>query len=191
MEAMKLTTKEITVCGMFSALIAVGAFLRIDIPMPLYTMHFTMQWFFVLMAGMLLGVKLGTMSVIVYLCIGLIGIPVFAAGGGPAYVFRPGFGFLLGFVFAAWVMGLIVKKMNATGFSSMLLASVTGLVIYYCMGAVYFYLIKNLYVGEAVSWKVVIVQYCLITVLPDFILCVLASLLSVKIKPHFQKILEG
>ncbi|MDD6039040.1 MAG: biotin transporter BioY [bacterium] len=188
---MKLTTKEITVCGMFSALIAVGAFLRIDIPMPLYTMHFTMQWFFVLMAGMLLGVKLGTMSVIVYLCIGLIGIPVFAAGGGPAYVFRPGFGFLLGFVFAAWVMGLIVKKMNATGFSSMLLASVTGLVIYYCMGAVYFYLIKNLYVGEAVSWKVVIVQYCLITVLPDFILCVLASLLSVKIKPHFQKILEG
>lgn len=191
MVAMKLTTKEITVCGMFSALIAVGAFLRIDIPMPLYTMHFTMQWFFVLMAGMLLRVKLGTMSVIVYLCIGLIGIPVFAAGGGPAYVFRPGFGFLLGFAFAAWAMGLIVKKLNATGLLPMLLASVAGLIIYYSMGAVYFYLIKNLYVGEAVSWKVVIVQYCLITVLPDFILCVLASLLSVKIKPHFQKILEG
>ena len=57
---MKLQTKELTTCALFAALIAVGAFLKIDIPLPMYTMHFTLQWFFVLMAGFLLGKKLGT-----------------------------------------------------------------------------------------------------------------------------------
>ena len=52
---MKLKTKELTTCALFAALIAVGAFIKIDIPLPMYTMHFTLQWFFVLMAGFLLG----------------------------------------------------------------------------------------------------------------------------------------
>ena len=72
---MKLKTKELTTCALFAALIAVGAFIKIDIPLPMYTMHFTLQWFFVLMAGFLLGAKLASLSVIVYLCIGLVGVP--------------------------------------------------------------------------------------------------------------------
>ena len=87
---MKLKTKELTTCALFAALIAVGAFIKIDIPLPMYTMHFTLQWFFVLMAGFLLGSTLATLSIIVYLCIGPVGVPVFAAGGGPTYIFRPG-----------------------------------------------------------------------------------------------------
>ena len=78
----------------------------------MYTMHFTLQWFFVLMAGFLLGAKLASLSVIVYLCIGLVGVPVFAAGGGPTYILRPGFGFLLGFVFAAFLIGAITEKLK-------------------------------------------------------------------------------
>ena len=77
---MKLKTKELTTCALFAALIAVGAFIKIDIPLPMYTMHFTLQWFFVLMAGFLLGAKLAPISVIVYLCIGLVGVPVFKTG---------------------------------------------------------------------------------------------------------------
>ena len=188
---MKLTVKEITLCGMFAALIAVGAFLKIDIPLPLYTMHFTLQWFFVLMAGFLLGSKCGALSVLVYLCIGLIGIPVFAAGGGPAYVLRPGFGFLLGFLLAAFLIGWISERIGAKKLWQMLIPAAIGLVAYYGVGAVYFYLIKNLYVGEAVSWKVVVVQYCLITVLPDAILCLLAAGLCAKLKPHFMRMMEN
>ena len=109
---MKLKTKELTTCALFAALIAVGAFIKIDIPLPMYTMHFTMQWFFVLMAGLLLGKKLAATSVVVYLCIGLVGVPVFAAGGGPTYIFRPGFGFLLGFALAAFLMGAITDKLK-------------------------------------------------------------------------------
>ena len=62
---MKLKTKELTTCALFAALIAIGAFIKVDIPLPMYTMHFTFQWFFVLMAGFLLGTKLATVSVIV------------------------------------------------------------------------------------------------------------------------------
>ncbi len=74
---MKLKTKELTTCALFAGFrIAIGAFIKVDIPLPMYTMHFTFQWFFVLMAGFLLGAKLATVSVIVYLSIGLVGVPV-------------------------------------------------------------------------------------------------------------------
>lgn len=188
---MKLKTKEITICGMFAALIAIGAFIKIDIPLPLYTMHFTLQWFFVIMAGLLLGAKLGALSVAVYLCMGLVGFPIFAAGGGPAYVLRPGFGFLLGFVGAAYLIGTLLSKMKKRTFVSMLIAAATGMVIYYSVGAVYFYMIKNLYVGESVPFGLIVVQYCLITVIPDFILCALAGGLCSRIHPVFEKIYQA
>jgi len=180
---MRIRTKELTLCAMFSALIIVGAFIKIDIPLPLYTMHFTFQWFFVIMAGLLLGERLGTLSVVVYILLGLSGVPIFAAGGGPAYIFRPGFGFLLGFVLAAFIIGLFTKKKENQSLVSMIVASSLGMVAYYTIGAIYFYLIKNFYAGDQVSFHVVVVSYCLITVLPDFLLCILASLLCKRIKP--------
>ena len=178
---------RITACALFVALIAVGAFLKIDIPLPLYTMHFTLQWFFVLMAGLLLGKKDGALSVFAYICVGLAGFPVFAAGGGPAYVLRPGFGFLLGFIPAAFLLGFLTEK-KKSGYLWKLFAATLAMVVYYSVGAVYFYLIKNLYVGEQVSFGVVVVSYCLITVVPDFILCCLAVTLSSRIKPLVRKI---
>lgn len=185
---MKVSTKELTICAMFCALIVIGAFIKIDIPLPLYTMHFTLQWLFVMMASFLLGSKLGCYSVFAYVCLGLLGLPVFAAGGGIGYIFRPGFGFLLGFVVAAFIMGLIVERAKNYKLSTLIISSSVGLIIYYLVGAIYFYLIKNIYAGEKVSFSVVIINYCLITVLPDFILCVFASFLCVKIKPVIDKV---
>lgn len=188
---MKLSSKHIAICGMFSALIVVGAFIKVDIPLPLYTMHFTLQWFFVMMAAMLLGARLGSLSVLVYLCIGLMGVPVFAAGGGIGYVFRPGFGFLLGFAASAFVMGLICEKINKNRYELWIGTSSVGLLIYYTIGAIYFYLIKNIYVGESVAFQKIVVEYCLITVIPDFILCILASVLCKKIKPQIDRIYKN
>ena len=183
-----MKAKDLTLCAMFCALIIVGAFIKIDIPLPMYTMHFTLQWLFVIMASLLLGKKGGTLAVIIYIVMGIIGIPIFAAGGGPAYVLRPGFGFLLGFIIAAYIIGFILEKMKSQGLFSMIFASTIGMIAYYSVGAIYFYLIKNFYSGEMVSFKVVIVTYCLITVIPDFILCVLASYLSNRMKPILIKI---
>ncbi|MCR4831923.1 MAG: biotin transporter BioY [Pseudobutyrivibrio sp.] len=185
---MKIKTRDITFIALFAALISVGAFLKIDIPLPLYTMHFTLQWLFVLLAGFFLGSKKGAISVLVYILIGLSGVPVFAAGGGIGYVLRPGFGFLLGFILAAYLIGLITEKMMAKSLVQLIVPATVGLIAYYSVGAVYFYLIKNLYVGEYVSFAVVVVQYCLITILPDFILCVMAAYLAKQLVPVFRKI---
>lgn len=187
---MRITTKELTLTALFAALIVVGAFLKVDIPLPLYTMHFTLQWFFVLLAGFLLGKKLGTLSVVTYIAIGLAGVPVFAAGGGIGYVLRPGFGFLLGFVFAAYLIGLFTDIIRPVKLWQYIIPATIGLFAYYGVGAVYFYLIKNLYVGEAVSFAVVVVQYCLITVLPDFILCVIAAGFAKQLIPVLKKVVS-
>ena len=103
-------TQDVAVCGLFTALIAVGAFIKIVIPVGADTMNFTLQWLFVLLAGLLLGSKRAFRSVAVYLITGLIGFPIFARGGGPAYLLRPTFGFLLGFALASWVIGFCVKS---------------------------------------------------------------------------------
>ena len=66
-----------------------------------------------------------------------------------------------------------------------LMASVVGLVTYYTIGAIYFYCINKFYAATPVSWSVVVVEYCLITIAPDFILCGLATAFSLKLRPVF------
>ena len=108
-------TTDIVLCGMFVALMAVGAFIKIMLPLGLFQVTFSLQFFFALLAGFLLGAERGCMSVIVYLITGLIGIPIFAHGGGIGYLLKPTFGFLIGFAAAAAVCGYIAKKVGAFG----------------------------------------------------------------------------
>ena len=103
----QMTAVRMALCSLFTALIAIGAFLQI--PLPNFD-YFTLQFFFVLMAGMLLGARLGALSAALYVLIGLLGIPVFAAGGGISYVLRPSFGFLLGFIVTAFCSGWIMQQ---------------------------------------------------------------------------------
>ena len=106
-------SKDVALCGLFAALVAVGAFIKVVIPTGADTMNFTLQWFFVMLAAFLLGSRRAFTSVGVYLLIGLAGVPIFARGGGPAYLLRPTFGFLLGFLLAAWVMGKVCECLNS------------------------------------------------------------------------------
>ena len=69
-------TRGIVLCGLFSALIAIGAFLQVPVP---FMDYFTLQFLFVTLAGMLLGSRRGSLAVAVYVAVGLAGIPVFAA----------------------------------------------------------------------------------------------------------------
>ena len=176
--------KEMTICSLFTALIAIGAFLKITIPIEPVDMHFTLQWLFVLMAGFLLGSRLGTISVGLYLFIGLIGVPIFASGGGPAYLMRPTFGFLLGFLFAVWIIGFLSKKIKEPTFTKYLIPSIAGLLIYYGCGMIYFYFMNNFVLGVPVSVSLVIVNCFLLTVFPDFLLCILSVIASIRIKPY-------
>lgn len=182
-EGQRDRTKQLALCGLFAALTAAGAFIRITLPLQPFPMHITMQWFFVLLAGLLLGPHLACMSISTYLAIGLLGVPVFAAGGGPAYLIRPTFGFLLGFAAAAWVMGKLCWLLRPVSVRQMMIPAVCGLVVYYLSGMVYFYGISNYVIAMPVGWKIVLVNCCLSTIFPDFLLCILAAGMAVRLGP--------
>ena len=73
-------TKEIVLFGLFTALTAIGAFIRIPVPVC----PFTLQLLFTTLAGLILGSRRGALSVGLYVLLGLSGVPVFTEGGGPA-----------------------------------------------------------------------------------------------------------
>lgn len=183
--------RKLVLCSLFAALIAVGAFIKISIPIEPFPMHFTLQLFFALLAGFLLGPRLGFTSVGVYLILGLAGVPIFAAGGGLAYLIRPTFGFLLGFAFTAWITGFFTKRLSKKcerqSLGTLLLASTAGMMAYYILGVLYFYVISNYIINMPVTWPVVLVNCFLITLLPDLILCILSSLLAQRLLPQLKR----
>ena len=183
-DAYRSITQDAAVCGLFAALIAVGAFMKIVIPVGADTMNFTLQWLFVLLAGLLLGSRRAFRSVAVYLITGLIGFPIFARGGGPAYLLRPTFGFLLGFALAAWAIGFLCEKLRPTKSVTWFFTTLAGFVIYYGMGILYFYMITHLLASQTpVGIGVIFGVYCLPTMLPDLLLCVLAVMLAGRLRP--------
>ncbi len=93
--------------SLLAALIAVGAYIAIPVgPVPI-----VLQNFFVLLTGLLLGPRWGLISVAVYLLAGAVGLPVFAGGsGGIGRLVGPTGGYLVGFLPAVWVIGLIAAR---------------------------------------------------------------------------------
>lgn len=91
----------------FALLTALGA--RVSVPLPGTPVPFTFQVMAVLLAGWLLGPRLGSASQIAYLAAGAAGLPVFAAGGGLAYLLGPTAGYLLAYPAAAWIMGAAAR----------------------------------------------------------------------------------
>lgn len=174
-----LKTRQLVRAALMAALVAVGAFIRIPVP---YMDYFTLQFFFVLLAGLLLGPRLGAAAVGGYVLIGLLGFPVFAAGGGPAYILKPSFGYLIGFVAAAAVTGALAARRPAPSFKRLLGACGAGLAVTYAIGLLYKYLMLNLYLQTPAPLAVVLLS-CLPLDLPgDAILCLLAAALALRLK---------
>ena len=172
-------------CGLFAALIAAGAFIKIMIPLGVYEVTFSLQFLFSLLAGLLLGARSGLMSVLTYLIIGLVGVPVFAHGGGPAYLLRPTFGFLIGFAAAAWIAGKLREIFGRPVFPKLLFACFLGEMAYYACGLIYYYFMFNYVLtnGTTIGLKELFLVWFLSTVVPDFILCVLAAALACRLIP--------
>ncbi len=185
-----LSVREMAFCGLFTALIAAGAFIKISIPVQPFPMHFTLQFFFVLLAGFVMGARLGAVCVAVYLAVGLMGVPIFAAGGGPAYLIRPTFGFLLGFVFAAYVTGWLSSRREKSSLWWNIFSAFWGMMAYYLSGMIYFYFISNFVISMPVTWGIVLVNCFLLTVGGDFLLCVMAALLAKRLKPVSDMLME-
>ena len=140
-----MTSRKLVYTALFAALTAAGAFLRI----PLGVSSITLQFLFTAMAGVLLGGGCGALSQAVYVALGLIGLPIFTTGGGFAYVLQPTFGFLLGLIPAAAIIGAISGK--STSPLRIALACAAGLAALYAVGVPYMALILNGYMWKNMS----------------------------------------
>lgn len=140
--------KLMILSSMLSALMIVGAYIRIPVgPVPIVLTNM-----FAVLAGLLLGPVWGSASVGLYLLLGLIGLPVFSGGGGPAYFTGPTGGYLLGYAaaaFAAGAAGQIGKRRNGKAGAYIVSASAVlcGFAVIYAAGIPWLKLILDL------TWK--------------------------------------
>lgn len=141
---MKLSARDITQVGIFAALTAIGAFISIPVgPVPI-----SLQTFFVLLSGIILGSRKAMLSQVVYVMLGLIGLPIFAGfSGGFQTVFKPSFGFIIGFIIAAYVVGKIAEK-KSNSIKYMCIAVLAGTIIMYIIGLPYMYYILNIILSK-------------------------------------------
>ena len=175
----KSKIQKIAMCSLFTALTAVGAFIRIPVPV----VPFTLQFLFTMLAGLLLGGKLGALSVGAYALLGLAGLPIFAEGGGFWYVLKPSFGYILGFIAAAYVTGTMTERTAGLTFGKILTANFIGLAIVYGVGMVYYYVICNYVIHTPIGlWPLFL--YCFLLAVPgDICLCFVAAVLTKRIRP--------
>jgi biotin transport system substrate-specific component len=177
-----LTTKELILCALFTALIAIGAFIRIPIPQ----VPFTLQLLFTTLAGLLLGAKLGGISVLVYLFLGLIGLPIFAEGGGFGYLFQPTFGYLIGFAIGAFATGYIAHRVQNPSLKRILVANFAGLFIVYCFGLIYYYLIANYVIHTPIALWPLFLYGFILAVPGDIVICILVAFIARRILPILE-----
>jgi biotin transport system substrate-specific component len=115
----------------FTLLTAVAA----QIEIPFQPVPFTLQTLFVLLAGAMLGARRGMMSMVSYLALGVIGLPVFAGGAlGFAKLIGPTGGYLLSFPIAAFLVGYMSRR--RTDYWWMVVTMVAGSVVIFALGTI-------------------------------------------------------
>lgn len=182
-ESRKNRLLALTLVPLFTVLMIVSA--KIVIPVPVIPI--TLQVTVAIMSGLLLGARLGFLSQLLYLFMGLMGLPVFARGGGIGYVVTGSFGYLVGFAFCALTGGILADMLDRrtnkvrVSYVRILLISFTALIVCYLFGITYLYFLSNFYTGFAGT------KYSLMTTLAygalpfigkDILLCVLAAELT-------------
>ncbi|MEW6244475.1 MAG: biotin transporter BioY [Bacillota bacterium] len=142
---MKLKTRDIVLAALHIATVAVSAQLKVATePIPV-----TLQVFAVFLGSLLLGGRRAAIAQFAYMLVGLFGVPVFANGGGPGYLLRPSFGYIIGFLPAAYISGSLGRK--KPGFLYASLGTALGLLVLYAVGVPYSYFVLRFVVRADVQ----------------------------------------
>lgn len=171
--------------AIFVALIIVGAFVKF----PIGIVPVSMQFAFCMFASLMLGGLDSFICVAIYIVMGLIGIPVFSAGGGFAYVLQPTFGYILGFLIAAPVGGFVARGIRNDAvlkIPRLLLGALCSLAIVYTVGVMYMYLMLNFYVGTAMSAQKAWLVGCAVFLPTDTGWCIVGSLLTYAVLKRYS-----
>ncbi len=173
----------IAVSAIFVVLITIGAFIKIPIPyVPL-----TLQVMFVNLAALILNKRYALLATLSYMLLGLVGVPVFASGGGFQYIFNPTFGYIIGFVLGAFFASFYLDKFGRDSFKNYVVATIINLVIIYSVGVFYLYLILNIYKGGSLGFMNFLSIGFLPFILGDIITCALSIMVSKKVNHILKK----
>lgn len=174
--SLKFTTKELTIIPIFTALTAVLS--QIVIPLPFTPIAINLATLSVYLAGGLLGAKNGTISQLVYVILGAVGIPVFTGlSGGLGIVTGPTGGYIAGYVLAAFTIGIIIHFMGKS-VKVIVFALVIGTLLLYTLGTMWFMTISNTQLIPALTM-------CVIPFLPgDGLKIALATFLISRLKNY-------
>ena len=163
--------------GMFAALMMIGANITAFAPfLTVGGVPITLQTFFAILAGLILGSRLGAISMTVYMFVGLAGAPVFAKfSGGPGTIISPTFGFIVSFIIVAYIVGKIVEKNG--NLYSYIFAALVGFVINYGFGTNWMYFAYKLWAAAPDAFTYKVAWIWMIPPLPkDIFLSVLAGI---------------
>ncbi|WP_164668268.1 biotin transporter BioY [Virgibacillus doumboii] len=151
---------DLTFGAVFVCLMAVGANITVWFPMlavPIggASVPLSLQTFFATLAGLMLGKKLGSISMITYILVGTAGVPVFAKMlGGPMPLISPTGGFIISFIFIAFFVGLIAELSKKPSIIVYTAAALVGLIFNYGIGVTYMYLAMNTWLELQISYQV-------------------------------------
>jgi len=144
----ELKTNGMVLCALFAALTGVGGL--IAIPLPFTPVPITLQTFFTFLAGAILGKYLGALSQLVYILLGIVGLPVFAKGSsGIGVLLGPTGGYLIGFIPAAFLVGYILEAADEPPFVLIFVAMLVGLLAIYVPGIAWLMWVARLNMAKA------------------------------------------
>ncbi len=162
--------KDLTVMGLLAALMCASAY--ITIPLPFTEVGITAQTLMVNLIGMLLGPAETAAVVLVWMLLGMVGVPVFSGGvGGAARLAGPTGGYIVGFLVAAVLISLFCQRVRGLGKQTAFLIAVGIPVVYFCG-------MSWTKITTGLPWSVLVVRDALPFVPLDVVKCFAAAALA-------------
>ena len=176
---LNLSIKELTLVGMCAALMAI--FSQLSIPLPFTSVPVTLQVFGIVVLAVIVGAKIGTLSLIIFVIIGAIGLPVFANfSGGFGVIVGPTGGYIIGFIIMAFLIGYASSKQNKI---LLFIASYIAATIDLLLGTIYLKIVT----GMSMQGALIAGLYPFI--IKDFIIIAIAVLIGLKVKKNVGSII--
>lgn len=172
---MKIKTHDLTITAIFSAIICILSVITV----PIGTIPISLSLFAIILTAISLGAKRGVLTVIVYILIGSLGIPVFSGfKGGFHILFGPTGGFIFSYIFVALIMSFVSQKTNKK--LTLFLFSLLSLAICYLIGSFQYAIISKVSFYNSLS----------VCIYPFIVFDILKALLAVNIGLKLKKIIK-
>ena len=177
----KLTTPDMAYVGIFAAIIAVCSWISIPLTIPV-----TLQTMAVCITAGLLGTKRGTLTVFVYILIGLVGVPVFSNfSAGVGQLMGPTGGYLIGFIFTALIVGAATELLGDKIWVYVV-SMIVGIAVLYAFGTAWFVIVYNRGNADAVTVSGALSMCVVPFIIPDLIKVSLAAFFCRALKKHIK-----